>query len=70
MRSINEAASVTPISLLATALLSTPHGCIDRTELIRQIDVYQLLLKKAYEGTLIGTDRSRNSAGVRRIDHG
>ncbi len=53
MRSINEAASVTPISLLATALLSTPHGCIDRTELIRQINVYQLLLKKAYEGTLI-----------------
>lgn len=53
MRSINEAASVTPISLLATTLLATPRGCIGRTELIQQIELYQELLKKAYEGSLV-----------------
>lgn len=53
MRSINEATSVTPISLLATTLLATPRGCISRNELIQQIELYQVLLKKAYEGSLV-----------------
>lgn len=53
MRSINEATSVTPISLLATTLLATPRGCISRSELIQQIELYQELLKKAYEGSLV-----------------
>lgn len=53
MRSINEAASVTPISLLATTLLATPRGCISRSELIQQIELYQVLLKNAYEGSLV-----------------
>ena len=53
MRSINEAASVTPISLLATTLLATPRGCISQAELEQQINFYQILLKTAYEGTLV-----------------
>lgn len=53
MRSINEAASVTPISLLATTLLATPRGCISRIELEQQIDFYQILLQSAYEGTYV-----------------
>ena len=53
MRSINEAASVTPISLLATTLLATPRGCMSRPELIQQIELYQVLLRKTYEGSLV-----------------
>jgi glycerol-3-phosphate O-acyltransferase len=53
MRSINEAASVTPISLLATTLLATPRGCISRTELEQQINFYQVLLQSAHEHTLV-----------------
>ena len=53
MRRINETASVTPISLLATTLLATPRGCISREELIRQITIYQRLLKGTYTQTLV-----------------
>lgn len=53
MRNINEAASVTPISLLATALLATPRGCISQHELIGQLDIYQRLLKSTHAGSLI-----------------
>ncbi len=67
MRSINEAASVTPISLLATTLLATPRGCISRTELEQQINFYQILLKSAYEGTLVVIP---NVDASELIDHG
>lgn len=53
MRNINEAASVTPISLLATTLLATPMGCLGRHELLRQIDIYQRLLKAAHADTTV-----------------
>ena len=53
MRSINEAASVTPISVLATTLLAAPNGCMSRKELLRQIDVYQTLLKETHLGSLV-----------------
>ena len=53
MQRINEAASVTPISLLATTLLATPRGCISTEELTQQIDIYQRLLKGAYAQTLV-----------------
>ena len=53
MQRINEAASVTPISLLATTLLATPRGCISTEELAQQITIYQRLLKGAYAQTLV-----------------
>ncbi|MFK7862306.1 MAG: glycerol-3-phosphate 1-O-acyltransferase PlsB [Granulosicoccus sp.] len=52
MHRINEAASVTPISLLATAMLATPRGCISYDELAQQIDIYQRLLMGAYADSL------------------
>jgi glycerol-3-phosphate O-acyltransferase len=67
MRSINEAASVTPISLLATTLLATPRGCISRTELEQQIDFYQILLQSAYAGTYVVVP---NVDASELIDHG
>ena len=48
MRNINEAACVTPISLLSTAILATPRGKISRHELIQQITLFHDLLKDAH----------------------
>ncbi len=48
MQNINEAACVTPVSLLATTMLATSRGRISREELIQQIDMYQQLLKSAH----------------------
>lgn len=53
MQRINETASVTPVSLLATTLLATPRGCISHDELEQQIDIYQRLLNGAYAKSLI-----------------
>ncbi len=53
VRRINETASVTPISLLATTLLATPQGCISCDELEQQLDIYQRLLEGAYANTFV-----------------
>jgi glycerol-3-phosphate O-acyltransferase len=53
MQHINQAASVTPISLLATALLATPRGKLARHELTRQIEVYHSILSSTHAGTLV-----------------
>lgn len=51
MHRINEAASVTPISLLAIALLATPEGCAPRDALEGQIALYRRLLETAHANT-------------------
>lgn len=53
MQNINEAACVTPISLLATTMLATARGRISREELVQQIDMYQQLLKSAHSHSLV-----------------
>jgi glycerol-3-phosphate O-acyltransferase len=45
MREINAAAAVTPINLLATALLSTQRGALPESALLRQLELYLNLLK-------------------------
>ncbi len=45
MRGINAAAAVTPINLLATALLASPRGALPESALLRQIDLYLKLLR-------------------------
>ncbi len=45
MRGINAAAAVTPINLLATALLATPRGALPESALIRQLELYLKLLR-------------------------
>ena len=45
MRGINSAAAVTPINLLATALLATPRGALPESALLRQLDLYLKLLR-------------------------
>ena len=45
MRSINQAACITPISLLATALLSTPRGTLGSNDLLVQMQSYLTLFR-------------------------
>ena len=48
---INGAASVTPVALLATAMLATSHGRLGRVELCRQIRLYASLLRATHADT-------------------
>jgi glycerol-3-phosphate O-acyltransferase len=45
MRGINAAAAVTPINLLAAALLASPRGALPESALLRQLELYIRLLK-------------------------
>jgi glycerol-3-phosphate O-acyltransferase len=44
MRNINSAAAVTPINLLALALLATPRQALPEADLVRQLELYRSLL--------------------------
>ena len=46
MRRINAAATVTPVNLLAVTLLATAKHTLPETDLVRQLDLYRLLLLK------------------------
>ena len=45
MRNINSAAAVTPVSLLALALLSMPRQALPEADLVRQLQLYRALLE-------------------------
>ncbi|RKZ99573.1 MAG: hypothetical protein DRQ47_10805, partial [Gammaproteobacteria bacterium] len=45
MMSINSAAAVSPVTLVALVLLSTPRYAIDKNELIKQLDLYLKILR-------------------------
>ncbi len=47
MKSINAAASVTPINLLAVTLLATPRQVLVEADLVRQLDLYLALLRES-----------------------
>jgi len=51
MQRINQAASVTPISLVATALLATPKASLGRSELQTLIRTYHSLIRGTHKGT-------------------
>jgi glycerol-3-phosphate O-acyltransferase len=44
MRNINSAAAVTPINLIAVALLGMPRQALPEADLVRQLELYQALL--------------------------
>jgi glycerol-3-phosphate O-acyltransferase len=59
MRGINSAAAVTPINLLATALLASPRGALPETALLRQLELYLKLLRaNPYSARVTVTDAS------------
>ncbi|MGQ7847963.1 glycerol-3-phosphate 1-O-acyltransferase PlsB [Granulosicoccus sp. 3-233] len=53
MQNINEAACVTPVSLLATTMLATARGRISQEELVQQMDMYQQLIRSAHAHALV-----------------
>lgn len=53
MQRINEAASVTPVSLVATALLATPKSSLGRTELQTLIRTYHGLISGTHKGSVV-----------------
>jgi glycerol-3-phosphate O-acyltransferase len=50
---INAAAAVTPINLVAMAILATPRQALPEIDLVRQVELYQLLLRDAPYGPLV-----------------
>jgi glycerol-3-phosphate O-acyltransferase len=50
---INSAASVTPINLVAMALLATPRQALPETALVSQLDLYRRLLREAPYSPLV-----------------
>jgi glycerol-3-phosphate O-acyltransferase len=52
---INAAAAVTPINLVAMAILATPRQALPEGDLVRQVELYQLLLRDAPYGPLVTT---------------
>ncbi len=50
---INAAAAVTPINLVAMAMLATPRQALPELDLIRQLDLYQRLLRDAPYSPLV-----------------
>jgi glycerol-3-phosphate O-acyltransferase len=50
---INAAAAVTPINLVAMALLATPRQALAEDDLSRQVELYQQLLRDAPYGPLV-----------------
>jgi glycerol-3-phosphate O-acyltransferase len=57
MRRINAAAAVTPINLLAIALLASPRHVIAEADLIRQLDVHLALLRDCPYGSRVTVTR-------------
>lgn len=54
MRGINSAASVSPVTLVALVLLSTPRCAIDANELVQQLDLYLDMLRSIpYSGCMV-----------------
>ncbi|HTD75652.1 MAG TPA: glycerol-3-phosphate 1-O-acyltransferase PlsB [Steroidobacteraceae bacterium] len=50
---INAAAAVTPINLVAMAMLATPRQALPEVDLIRQVELYQRLLRDAPYSPLV-----------------
>jgi glycerol-3-phosphate O-acyltransferase len=50
---INAAAAVTPINLVAMAILATPRQALPELDLIRQLELYQRLLREAPYSPLV-----------------
>jgi glycerol-3-phosphate O-acyltransferase len=52
-KEINAAAAVTPINLVAMAILATPRQAMPEVDLARQVELYQALLREAPYGPLV-----------------
>ncbi|HVC00972.1 MAG TPA: glycerol-3-phosphate 1-O-acyltransferase PlsB [Steroidobacteraceae bacterium] len=63
---INAAAAITPINLIAMALLATPRQAMPETDLAAQLDLYGALLRDAPYGPLVTVTAS---SGAQMIEY-
>jgi glycerol-3-phosphate O-acyltransferase len=61
---INEAAAVTPVNLVAVAMLATPRQALPESALVNQLELYQRLLRAAPYGPLVTMAAGSGSAMV------
>jgi glycerol-3-phosphate O-acyltransferase len=62
---INAAAAVTPINLVAMAILATPRQALPESELRRQIELYQQLLRDAPYSPLVTVTQDSSEQMIR-----
>jgi glycerol-3-phosphate O-acyltransferase len=62
---INAAAAVTPINLVAMAILATPRQALPELDLMRQVSLYQLLLHDAPYGPLVTVTQDSGAQMIR-----
>lgn len=62
---INAAAAVTPINLVAMAILATPRQALAETDLLHQVELYQRLLHDAPYGPLVTVTTSSGGQMIR-----
>ena len=62
---INAAAAVTPINLVAMAILATPRQALPEVDLVRQVELYQSLLHDAPYGPLVTTPSDGGAQMIR-----
>jgi glycerol-3-phosphate O-acyltransferase len=67
MRNINSAAVVTPVNLLALALLSMPRQALPEADLVRQLELYRALLGRFPYGDRVAVTAL---SGAQMIDYG
>jgi glycerol-3-phosphate O-acyltransferase len=61
---INAAAAVTPINLVAMAMLATPRQALAELDLVRQVELYQLLLRDAPYGPMVTVTQDSGAQAV------
>jgi glycerol-3-phosphate O-acyltransferase len=62
---INAAAAVTPVNLVAMATLATPRQALSEIDLVRQVELYQRLLRDAPYGPLVTVSAEGGAEMVR-----
>jgi len=62
---INAAAAVTPINLVAMAMLATPRQALPEIDLARQVELYQQLLRDAPYGPLVTVTEDSGAQMIR-----
>src|SRR3984957_16220255 len=62
---INAAAAVTPVHLVAMAILATPRQALPESDLVRQVELYQRLLRDAPYGPLVTVSAEGGAQMVR-----
>ena len=66
---INAAAAVTPVNLIATAMLASPRQALPEAALVNQLEVYQRLLRDAPYGPLVTITTDSGAAMTRYAEN-